>query len=239
MGLMRAVTIGLALGLALVACSDDSGPSTDGTLVISTTTSGDEPDQDGYLITVDALDSLFLPATGTAERSLPAGRHTVQVLGVADRCSVSPGDSVELDLKSQDTASVEFTMRCPAAPPPPGFVRIITNTTGDAIPPAARNRVWAEHFGAWDYGGAWQSLGTLDANDTLVAAVTPSSESGSDPYWYLFHLDIAAPCDALEPTAVPPAPAFRISPDDTLEIEFDVTCDRARLAGAPPAPRFT
>lgn len=221
---MRAITTGLALGLALAACSDDSGPSTDGTLVISTTTRGDDPDQDGYLITVDGLDSLFLPATGTAERRLPAGRHTVRVIGVADRCSVSPGDSVALDLQPQDTASVEFTMRCPAAPPPPGFVRVITTSTGDAMPPALRYRVWSEHFGAWDYGGQWDPLGSLDANDTLVAAVAPSSESGLDPYWYLFHLDVVAPCGTLEPSPAPPAPAFLIEPDDTLDIEFAVTC---------------
>jgi len=221
---MRAIPIGLALGLASAACSDDSGPSPEATLVISTTTRGVDPDQDGYLVTVDGLDSLFLPANGRAERRLPAGRHTVRVLGVAERCSVSPGDSLELDLPPQHTASVDFTMRCPAAPPPPGFVRIITSTTGNAIPPALRYRVWSEHFGAWDYGGEWDPLGALAASDTLVAAVPSSSESGVDPYWYFFHLDIIAPCGALEPRPAPPAPAFVIASEDTLTIEFDVIC---------------
>ena len=55
----------LAVGLTLAACDDSGGPSTgspttDGTLVVSTSTGGDDPDQDGYLLTVDGVDSLVL-----------------------------------------------------------------------------------------------------------------------------------------------------------------------------------
>lgn len=55
----------LAVGLTLAACDGTGsppdggvGPSTDGTLVVSTSTGGNEPDQDGYLLTVDGLDSV-------------------------------------------------------------------------------------------------------------------------------------------------------------------------------------
>jgi hypothetical protein len=253
---MRASTIGLALALALAACSDGNAPSTDGTVVIFTVTDGDDPDQDGYLIEVDGLDSLPVGPTDTAEKRVSAGRHTFRLLGVAERCSVAPGNSLQLDVAPQTTVSIRFQMQCPSIPRPPGIARIIAATTGDAVPAATRYKVWLEHFGAWDYGGSWLALGDLDPNDTLVVELAASSESGLDPYWYLFHLSVPDACGFLEPRpASPEVPGFTLAPGDTLDIEFAVTCSsdpwgytRARAPGLesslwrfrpekkPPAP---
>ena len=84
----------------LAACDADAGdigqPSTDGTLVVSTSTEGEDPDQDGYLLTVDGADSLALDPTGTAEVDVATGRHTLRLLGVADHCSVTPESPLEV-----------------------------------------------------------------------------------------------------------------------------------------------
>jgi hypothetical protein len=119
-----------AVGLTLVACDDGIGPSTgspstEGTLVISTSTGGDAPDQDGYLLTVDGFDSLALTPTGTTEIDLPDGQHTLQLLEVAEQCSVAPETPLEVDVPSQDTTSVAFEVSCPAT-----GARITTTTTG-------------------------------------------------------------------------------------------------------------
>ena len=220
---MRASTIGLAVGLALAACSDGSGPSTEGTLVISTATGGEDPDQDGYVLRVDGLDSLSLDPTGTAEKRLPSGRHTLRLLGVAEQCSVAPGDSLEVDVPPQGTISVGFEVSCPVIAGGPGFVRITAATTGP-VPASTRYDVWYEHYGAWDYGGDWVLLGTIDPNGTLVAEVAASTESGADPYWYLFHLAVPGACGYLDPRPTSPAPGFTIMPGDTLDVVFAVTC---------------
>jgi hypothetical protein len=120
----------LAVGLILVACAEDNGPSTAGTLIVSTSTGGGEPDQDGYLLTVDGLDSLSLDPTGTAELGLPPGQHTLRLLGVAEHCSVVQGASLEVDVPSQGTISVTFEVSCPAS-----AVRITTTTSGLDIDP--------------------------------------------------------------------------------------------------------
>ena len=114
----------LAVGLTLAACDDSAGPSTggpstggpstrDGTLVVSTSTGGGDPDQDGYLLTVDGVDSLALDPTGTVEIDLVDGQHTLRLLGVAEHCSVAPGTPLEVDVPSQGTTPVAFEVSCP------------------------------------------------------------------------------------------------------------------------------
>jgi hypothetical protein len=110
----------LAIGLTFSACEDSGGPPDDGgdpgaegTLVVSTSIEGDDPDPDGYLLTVDGVDSLFLELTGTSRIDLPAGRHTLGLVGVAEQCSVSPGTPIDVDLASRETTWVVFQVSCP------------------------------------------------------------------------------------------------------------------------------
>jgi hypothetical protein len=115
----------LVVGLSFSACDDGGSPSADGTLLVSTASGGNDPDQDGYLLTVDGGDSLSLAATGTAEIDLPAGQHTLRLLGMAEHCSVSPQTPLDVDVPSGDTTSVAFDVTCSVT-----GVRITTTTTG-------------------------------------------------------------------------------------------------------------
>ena len=127
---MRSHRILLLAGLTLAACEDSGGPltggpSTDGTLVVSTASGGNDPDQDGYLLTVDGGDSLPLEPTGTSRIDLTAGQHTLRLLGMAEHCSVSPGTPLDVDIASTDTIAVAFEVLCSLT-----GVRITSMTTG-------------------------------------------------------------------------------------------------------------
>jgi hypothetical protein len=115
--------------LMLAACNGDAGdivePSTDGTLIVSTSTQGDDPDQDGYLLTVDDVDSFALASTGTAVLGLTFGQHILRLRGVAGHCSVAPDASLGIDIATRDTARVAFEVTCPAT-----GARITVTTTG-------------------------------------------------------------------------------------------------------------
>ena len=127
----------LVLGVSLSTCSDPAGdlaggpasPST-GTLLVSTATVGDDPDPDGYVLTVDDADSLDLGATDTAEVDLPSGRHTLRLLGVADHCTVTPGTTFEVDIPAGSRTSATFDVSCHAT-----GARITVTTTGVNLDP--------------------------------------------------------------------------------------------------------
>lgn len=218
----------LAVGLVLGACAHDesSGPSArpDGRVVLSTFTTGDDPDQDGYVLSVDDIESLSLVASGTTEIRLTFGRHSFRLLGVAEHCAVADGIVRTVDVPSAGTILVSFEVRCPPQPPgTPGTLRITAPTSGP-VPDATRYSIGYATAGYWDIPGGLFLLGALDPNGSLIVDVLASQESGADPYWYGFQLrDFPGNCSVRDPHPYP-APGFEVLPGDTLDIEFAVTC---------------
>ena len=74
----RAVLLILALGVA--SCDDSESPSSPGTLIASTSTTGNQTDRDGYVLTVVGTHSPTLGPTDrrqpARERSFPASSAT-------------------------------------------------------------------------------------------------------------------------------------------------------------------
>jgi hypothetical protein len=122
---MRPPSLLALLVVFAVACDDGPGPSTEATLVISTSTAGDYPDPDGYLIAVDGLDTLVLEVSDTAELEVAVGAHTVQALGVADHCSVEPEAPLEVDVTPGGRTPAAFAFDCPGT-----GISVVMTTTG-------------------------------------------------------------------------------------------------------------
>jgi hypothetical protein len=114
----------LIVGLSLWACGDPAGPA-DGTMAISTSTSGEDRDTDGFQLTIDGVDSLALLPSGTTEVDLPPGRHSLRLFGVAEHCSIAPGTAVEVDITAGRTTPVAFQVSCPGT-----SIRVGVTTTG-------------------------------------------------------------------------------------------------------------
>ena len=149
----------------LAACNADVGdlgePSTDGTLIVSTATQGDDPDPDGYLLTVDGVDSVALDPTGTAEIVVASGPHTLRLLGVADHCTASPDTPFEVDIPASSRIPVAFVFNCPAT-----GARITATTTGLDIDPDGY-RIAVDGT----------DRGTIPANETLLLRLDPGSRT--------------------------------------------------------------
>jgi tricorn protease-like protein len=207
----------LVVGLMLAACDDNSGdpgePSTDGTLIVSTSTAGDDPDQDGYLLTVDDVDSLALAPTGTAEVDVAPGRHTLRLLGVAGHCSVAPESSLDVDIAPRSTTSVVFDVSCrlqqppPPQPPPPSPTSqvlafesrgdiYVANTDGSnlrkltsyGLPTAyARAAAWSPDGGRIAFSksdGQWgEEVYVIDAGGGNQRRISPEGAYDATPAW--------------------------------------------------------
>jgi hypothetical protein len=152
----------VAVGLTLAACGDSGDPTTDGTLVVSTSTGGNDPDPDGYLLTVDGADTLVLDLTGTIEIDLPTGQHSLQLHGVAAQCAVAPATTLEVEVPPQGTTPVGFEINCQFT-----GARIRTTTTGLDFDPFDGYRV--------DVDGT--DRGILPTSGTTLTRLDPGSRT--------------------------------------------------------------
>ena len=131
---LGSVPVSALLAAAALACNgeDLSGPVT-GTLNITTSTVGVEPDSLGYTIQVDGGSPLpIAPSTALWFPGLTSGEHTVSLGDVASNCSVDGENPRPLSVSASDTTFVAFSVSCRTTR---GGVRVYALTTG-AFPDA-------------------------------------------------------------------------------------------------------
>lgn len=95
---------------------------TEGTLQITTTTTGSDIDPDGYTLTVDSRPGQDIDVRETlAISDLAPGDHTVALTGVIQNCAVGAGQRT-VSVIAGDTVDVTFRITCESIipPPPPG-----------------------------------------------------------------------------------------------------------------------
>ena len=86
---------------------------TQGTLEVLVSTSGPDPDADGYTLTVDGTDSQNSePADTLFFTGLDEGSHNVEMTDVASNCSVSGNNPRTITISAGDTTSTAFSVIC-------------------------------------------------------------------------------------------------------------------------------
>src|SRR5438105_3324396 len=129
-GTSRTVTV--PAGGAASASFTVSCPTATGTLNVTTSTSGDSPDPNGYTFTVDNGTPQPIQISQTVPLTLPAGSHTVQLGDVASNCTVTNGTSRTVTVPAGGAVSASFTVSCPTAT---GTLNVTTSTSGDSPDP--------------------------------------------------------------------------------------------------------
>jgi hypothetical protein len=90
-----------------------------GSLVVSTSTTGEDPDPNGYLVTVDETQSQTVGINSSVTFSpLQAGSHRVQLDDVAINCTVAGDNPRTVDVPANGTSQTIFSVSCPLVPPP-------------------------------------------------------------------------------------------------------------------------
>jgi hypothetical protein len=138
---------------------------TTGTLELSTSTTGAEPDPDGYTIQIDGQPAEpIAPSAGLQKAGIEAGDHTVLLGGLAANCAVVGTNPRTVSVVAGETTAVPFLVFCNATS---GSVRIASTTTGASPDP--------DGYAVTLDGSTSQPLG-LSAEITL-SPVTPGSHS--------------------------------------------------------------
>jgi hypothetical protein len=120
---------GLLAALSAAACSSDSltNPGTT-TLEITTSTTGTEPDADGYTVQVDGGAAQTIGASASMQRTdLSAGDHTVRLAGIAPNCSLAGDNPRTVTITAGQTATVSFAVTCGVTT---GGLQVTSTTTG-------------------------------------------------------------------------------------------------------------
>lgn len=102
--------------IVLTGCGGGEGVtvlSTTGTLVITTSTSGAEPDADGYSVRIDTEPPRAIAPVATLTTSdLTPGNHMAELEEVAANCTVSGDDPRTVSVTAGGTATVRFIVTC-------------------------------------------------------------------------------------------------------------------------------
>jgi hypothetical protein len=109
-----------------VTCAQDVGA-----IAITTQTSGDELDPDGYQVVVDGGAPAAIGINGSLTAAgLASGDHTVALQGVAANCSVAGGNPRTVAVTSGQTAAAAFTVTCSSTS---GSMAISASTNGEDL----------------------------------------------------------------------------------------------------------
>ena len=168
---------------------------------ISTSTSGPEPDADGYTVRLDAGDPRPIGAAGTLTApGVAPGSHTIELGEIAANCTVSGPNPQTVVVTSGETTRAAFDVICTATT---GSVEVVVSTTGSGLDPDG-------YTVQLDEGDA-QPIGV---NATLITTnVAPGSHT--------VRLDgIAANCSAPNPNPQTVA----VVAGETAMAVFTVTC---------------
>jgi Tol biopolymer transport system component len=131
---LRAVTIvaGAEGKLAYTIVCGDPPPEA-GSLRLTTSTDGPDPDPDGYTFAVDGGTDQPISATGTTTlTNVSAGDHNVQLGAVAGNCTLQGTNPRSVTVSGGATANVSFAITCVATA---GTIRVSVTTEGSPTDP--------------------------------------------------------------------------------------------------------
>lgn len=125
------VTAGaLATAEFQIACA---APVTDsGTVIVTTTTTGDSLDVDGYTVTIGSVVEPIGINDTLSLTGIPAGTSTVTLSGLAANCTAA-ADTASITLAGNDSATADFSVTCQLPQQTSGTVIVSTTTTGDSV----------------------------------------------------------------------------------------------------------
>jgi hypothetical protein len=120
--------------LACGGGSELTAPTT-GAVEVTTSTAGEEPDPDGYTLTLDDVEVQPIGNAATAMLAdLTPGAHRVGLAGVSSNCTVQGDNPRTLTVVAGETAAEDIAVVCAEAPPVTGGVSVTTSTSGPPDP---------------------------------------------------------------------------------------------------------
>ncbi|HET6836488.1 MAG TPA: hypothetical protein VFH24_00525 [Gemmatimonadales bacterium] len=130
--------------------------ATSGTITVSSVTTGEGSDPDGYDVLLDGSEQGTIGMNATTSLSgLTPGSHTVGLTGIAANCQVAEANPQSVTVSGGQSLQVAFSLTCSNPGPSAGTIQVTTSTSG-ATPDA-------DGYGVSVDGGPSQPIGANDA----------------------------------------------------------------------------
>jgi hypothetical protein len=171
---------------------------------ITITTTGLDPDPDGYRVEVDGADRATIPANGSALLALAPGSRIIGLAGLAPNCTPEGPATREVTIVGNEALPIDFAIVCTATS---GLIRVVIEAAGTDVEGSYKATVdGAKSFDVERTGGA--NLIPVPAGDHVVSLLAPSNCAVET-----------------EPQSVTVSSGGLVR--DTVEVTFAVTCVRA------------
>lgn len=105
-------------------------PPGSGTLKITTSTTGDEPDGNGYTVQLDAERAESIGTAGALTHAVTLGTHSVLLAGIAPNCTVAGANPSTVSVVAGETTSITFAVTCG---PTTGSLHVSAATSGPSL----------------------------------------------------------------------------------------------------------
>ena len=105
------VSPGQTAAMSFAASCAPTG-SSNGTLTVTTSTTGSNPDADGYTATVDGTTSQAIASTGSATFAVPVGANPVALSGVASNCWAAGANQGTVTVPAGGSGAATFAVTC-------------------------------------------------------------------------------------------------------------------------------
>jgi hypothetical protein len=87
-----------------------------GFIAVTTHTTGDDPDPDGYALAVDGANAPLIGSNATVTLAVDAGVHGVTLSEIANNCDVEGGPTQTVTVDVGETTDLTFEVACTAVP---------------------------------------------------------------------------------------------------------------------------
>ena len=126
------VSIAFILGTGCGGGGESIEPPANGTLEVTTTTTGVDQDADGYTVQIDGGAATPIGASATARSDVAAGSHTAQLGGLSANCTVSGSNPQTVTIQGGETTAITFAVTCASTT---GGLTVTAATSGEAPDP--------------------------------------------------------------------------------------------------------
>ncbi len=108
-----AILFTLTTWLALSGCSDSTGPTTTGSIEVTTVTTGSPLDPDGYVLTVDGGEEQAIGVNETVTLAeVEEGDHELELTGLTPGCTVNSPNPLVVTVVTGETVPASFVVAC-------------------------------------------------------------------------------------------------------------------------------